>query len=195
MRNLDFFYMIGSTYTYLTVIRIDNIAKDAGVVVNWRPFNVREIMVEQKNIPFVGKPVKMRYMWRDLERRANRHGIPFGTIPPYPVDRDTLAGRIAVVAKSQDWCPQFTKEIYRAWFLEHRVPGEIENMKTILKHLDKDPGEIIELANSKATRASYADETDVARQMGIFGSPTFVINDEIFWGDDRLEEALDWLRD
>jgi 2-hydroxychromene-2-carboxylate isomerase len=78
---IDFFFY-GSTYTYLTVMRIDDIAARAGVRVRWRPFNVRQIMTEQNNIPFRGKPVKMRYMWRDIERRAERHGIRFVKEPP-----------------------------------------------------------------------------------------------------------------
>ena len=73
---LDFFFFYGSTYTYLTVMRIEQVAARADVEVRWRPFNVREIMIEQNNIPFRGKPVKMRYMWRDIERRAARYGIP-----------------------------------------------------------------------------------------------------------------------
>jgi 2-hydroxychromene-2-carboxylate isomerase len=73
---LDFFFFYGSTYTYLTVMRIERAAAEAGVEVRWRPFNVREIMLEQDNIPFRDKAVKMRYMWRDVERRARGYGSP-----------------------------------------------------------------------------------------------------------------------
>ncbi len=91
---LDFFFFYGSTYTYLTVIRIEPAAARVGVEVRWRPFNVREIMVEQNNIPFRGKPVKMRHMWRDIQRRAARYGIPFSSVPTYPVDPENLANRV-----------------------------------------------------------------------------------------------------
>ncbi len=97
-RELDFFFYIGSTYTYLSVNRVEEIAARAGLSLRWRPFNVRAIMIEQNNRPFIGKPVKLRYMWRDLERRANRYGIPFKSPPDYPVDPEGLANRVALIA-------------------------------------------------------------------------------------------------
>ena len=189
---LDLFFFYGSTYTYLTVMRVEETAAQAGVEVRWRPFNVREIMVEQDNIPFRDKPVKMRYMWRDIERRAARHGIPFEGIPTYPVDPDLLANRVGVVAAEEGWCPEYTRETYRAWFLEDKPPGEPEGLAAVLRSLGKDPDDVILRAESQETRERFASETEVARSMGIFGSPTFVTGGEIFWGDDRLEDALEW---
>ena len=98
-RRLDFFLSLVSTYTYLSVNRADELAAREGVELNWRPFNVRALMIEQNNRPFVGKPLKLKYMWRDLERRAARHGIPFKAIPPYPVDPDLLNNRVASLAR------------------------------------------------------------------------------------------------
>ena len=65
-------------------------------------------------------------------------------------------------------------------------------VKQILPELAKDPAAVLDLANGSAVRAKYDAETETARSLGIFGSPTFVIGSEIFWGDDRLEDALDW---
>lgn len=189
---LDLFFFYGSTYTYLTVMRIEKVAADAGVEVRWRPFNVREIMLEQNNIPFRDKPVKMSYMWRDVERRARRYGIPFNGIPTYPVDPESLANRVGVIAAIEGWCPEYTKATYRAWFLEDKPPGEPEHLRSILSSLGKDPEIIIPRADSQEIREAYASETDTARKMGIFGSPTFAAGDEIFWGDDRFEDALEW---
>ena len=59
-------------------------------------------MLEQNNIPFRGKPVKMRYMWRDIERRAARYAIPFNSIPTYPVDLEYLANRVGVLSAIED---------------------------------------------------------------------------------------------
>jgi 2-hydroxychromene-2-carboxylate isomerase len=191
---LDFFLFYGSTYTYLSVMRIEQVAAEAGLNVRWRPFNVREIMIEQNNIPFRGKPVKMRYMWRDIERRAARYGIPFSGVPPYPVDPEFLANRVGVVAAIEGWCPEYTKATYRAWFLEDKPPGDPKHLSSILRALEKDPEAEISLADSREVRDQYDSETSVAREMGIFGSPTFAIGDEIFWGDDRLEDALEWAK-
>ncbi len=195
-RQLDFFFFLGSTYTYLSVQRIEAAAAAREVDVRWRPFSVRTLMQEQNNSPFAGKPVKLRYMWRDLERRAARHGLPFGLqlpgIPPYPVDTQQLANRVATLAAREGWCPAFVKACYDDWFLRHQVPGEPAQLQGALARLGRDAEAVIAQADSDATRAAYAAETDSARAAGIFGSPTFRVGDEIFWGDDRLEDALDW---
>ena len=189
---LDFFFFYGSTYTYLTVMRIEEEAARAGVEVRWRPFNAREIMIEQDNIPFRDKPVKRNYMWRDVQRRAVRHGIPFDRVPTYPVDPDLLANRVGVVAAAEGWCPEYTRATYQAWFLEDKPPGDPAHLGPLLTGLGKDPDAVLSRADSPEIRAEYDRETDLARKMGIFGSPTFAVGDEIFWGDDRLEEALEW---
>lgn len=191
-KQLNFFFYYGSTYTYLTVMRIEEAAARAGVEVRWRPFNVRQIMVEQNNIPFRGKPVKMQYMWRDIERRAARYGIPFNRIPTYPVDPEYLANRVGVVSAIEGWCPDYTKATYRAWFLEDKPLGEAKNLIPTLQRLGKDPNAVISRANSQEIRDKYEMETALAREMNIFGSPTFATDGEIFWGDDRLEDALEW---
>jgi 2-hydroxychromene-2-carboxylate isomerase len=191
-KQIDFFFFYGSTYTYLTVMRIEGAAARFGIEVRWRPFNVRQIMLEQDNIPFRSKPVKMSYMWRDIERRAARHAIPFNRIPTYPVDPEYLANRVGVLSAIEGWCPAYTKATYQAWFLEDAPLGEPENLIPTLQRLGKDPDTVVSRANSQEIRDKYESETNLAREMGIFGSPTFATGKEIFWGDDRLEDALEW---
>lgn len=195
MRNtLDFFFFIGSTYTYLTVNRIEALAEREGVAFRWRPFNVRALMIEQNNRPFVGKPVKLKYMWRDVERRAGNYGVPFRAIPPYPVDMDDLANRVGIVAAGQGWCPEYTRAVYRSWFLDGIDPGDLDGLTRVLSGLGRDPDSVLAEANAQGARERYIAETDSARKLGIFGSPTFVYGEEIFWGDDRLEDAVRWAK-
>ena len=129
-----------------------------------------------------------------MERRAHQHRIPFNGVPPYPVDADGLAHRVGTVASVEDWCPEYSKALYHQWFIEHQGPGETEQMRLLLSSLGRDADAVIARANSEEMRARLASETDVARGLGIFGSPTFAIDGEIFWGDDRLETALEWCR-
>lgn len=189
---IDFFFMFGSTYTYLTIMRIEKVAAKAGIALKWRPFNVREIMVEMDNVPFRTKPVKLRYMWRDIERRAGRYGLPFDAPPSYPIEGAELVNRVGLVAVDQGWCPEFGKAAYRAWFMDDEPLGDPKRLGKILLELNKDPEEVLTLANSERFHTKFDDETDVARKLGIFGSPTFVVDQEIFWGDDRLEDAIAW---
>lgn len=191
-RQLDFFFFLGSTYSYLAVSRAEEVAARHGIGLRWRPFSVRSIMVEQNNRPFVGKPVKFAYMWRDIARRAARHGIPFKAVPIYPIDADELANRVATLASLEGWCAPFAKAAYAQWFLENNDPGAPENLNAVLGRLGRDPAEVIAQADSDRIRDQYAAVTEEARTKGIFGSPTFACGSEIFWGDDRLEDAIDW---
>lgn len=191
-RQLDFFLFLGSTYTYLAVNRAEALATRANIVLRWRPFSVRSIMIEQNNRPFVGKPIKLAYMWRDLERRARRHGVPFSSAPIYPIDDDELANRAATLAALEGWCAEFARAAYSKWFAENKDPGKVEYLTEVLESLGRDAGEVIQRANSTGIRDQYARETEAARSLGIFGSPTFVHGSEVFWGDDRLEDAIDW---
>jgi len=190
--SLDFFFSFGSTYTYLTVMRIEAVAGAADVTVRWRPFSVRTIMREQNNIPFRDKPIKTRYMWRDIQRRATRHGIAFAGPPHYPNEADPIVNQLGIIAADEGWCPAFAKAIYRYWFLDNKDPGDQDNLRSILLDLGKDAALLLQRAASNDLQQRYAAQTDVARQAGIFGSPTFMAGDEMFWGDDRLEEALEW---
>lgn len=189
---LEFFFFIGSTYSHLSVHRAEALAREAGVVLVWRPFSVRTLMREQNNIPFAGKPAKTAYMWRDLERRARRFGVPFDGIAPYPIDADERANRVATLAAMQGWCPDFTRAAYRAWFLDKQDPGRPEVLARILAGLGRDAAAAIEAADGDAVRADYARQTDRARALGLFGSPSFVHGSEVFWGDDRLDDAIAW---
>jgi 2-hydroxychromene-2-carboxylate isomerase len=189
--HLDFFYFIGSTYTYLTVMRIEEVAHRHGVEIKWRPFNGRAVMTEH---PFFGKPVKSAYMWRDVERRASRLGVAWNGVPPYPIERPNLPNRVAVLAAEQGWVSEYTRAAYKAWFLQHANLEDENVLSDIVERLQQDPARVLAQANSEEIRQKFADESDIARELGIFGSPTFACGKEIFWGDDRLEEALDWAK-
>ena len=187
---LDFFFFPGSTYTYLTANRIEHVAQDAGVPLRWRPFSVRAIMREMNNTPFPEGSPKTRYMWRDIERRAARYGIPFMRPSCYPVDPDQQALRVALVAADEGWCPSFLKESYRAWFLDDKAPGVDVNTAEVIRAVGRNPEEVIARADTSEMHDAVLRETQAARELGIFGSPTFVVDREIFWGDDRLEDAI-----
>jgi 2-hydroxychromene-2-carboxylate isomerase len=191
-RQLEFYFFIGSTYSYLSVSRADARAAQAGIELLWQPFSVRTLMREQNNVPFATKPAKMKYMWRDIERRARRFGVPFDGVPPYPVDAGELANHVATLATREGWCKAFAQAAYRTWFLERRDPGEPEALRDVLRGLGRDADACIAAANDDATKQAYVAATARARQLGVFGSPTFVVGDEIFWGDDRLDDAVEW---
>jgi 2-hydroxychromene-2-carboxylate isomerase len=188
---LDFFFFFGSTHSYLSVMRIEEMASRRGISVNWRPFSVRALMREQGNT-FHKISARTAYMWRDIERRAAEHGLAFVSPPIWPTDPDQLANRVGVVAASEGWCPAYAKASFHSWYLDGKGLGDLAALSDVLRGLGKAPEDVIARANSEAVRARYDSETNVARKLGIFGVPTFAVGHEIFWGDDRLEQALAW---
>ena len=189
---IDFWFSIGSTYTYLTVMRLRSVQSGGRIRFNWCPFNVRDIMVEQNNRPFVGKPIKTAYMWRDIERRAGMYGIPIRVPAPYPLPELEFANRVATLAAEEGWCAEYTVATYRRWFQAGLEPGRDPNLSDSLREAGQDPQRVIAAARSEAIGNRLQAATDRARALGVFGAPTFAVGNEMFWGDDRLDDALAW---
>jgi 2-hydroxychromene-2-carboxylate isomerase len=193
-RPLDFWFSIGSTYTYLSVMRLPSLAAAAGVSVRWRPFSVRRIMREMDNRFLAGKPEKYAYMWRDIARRAAAFGLQANVPVPHPIAEFDLANRVAVLGMREGWGEQYVQGTFRRWFQDRSEPGQAPNLKDTLAELGLDPTQVIEQASDQSIGVAYDTATDEARALGIFGSPNFVVEGELFWGDDRLEDALNWHR-
>jgi 2-hydroxychromene-2-carboxylate isomerase len=189
---IDFWFSIGSTYTFLSVMRASRLADQSGVALNWRPFSVRALMIEQNNIPFRDKPLKAAYMWRDIERRAAKYGLEAAIPAPYPLTQWDLANKIAVLAAREGWCEAYVTETYRRWFQQGQEPALQPNLDQTLRAAGQDPDRILVEAGSDEIAAAYQSATDEARSLGLFGAPSFVVGGEVFWGDDRLEDAIAW---
>lgn len=193
-RHIDFWFTMGSTYSYLSVMRLDAVERASGVRFNWRPFHLLTILQEMNHVPFANKPAKCTYMWRDIQRRAAMYGIPVSVPVPYPAKQSIVANLIAIVGMRQGWGTAFVRTAYRRWFQLAQETGSEPNVSESLHEIGQDPQQILALANEPEVNASLTNETDIARDLGIFGSPTFAIGREIFWGDDRLDDAISWLK-
>lgn len=192
--SIDFWFSVGSTYTYLSVMRLDKVAKSNGVTFNWHPFNVRTIMAEVGNRPFSGKPVKMQYMWRDIERRAQKYCLKPRIPAPYPLPELDRANLVAAVGYKEGWCSDYVKATYRRWFEEGLEPGTSDQLQQVLQEVGQLPERVVEAAEMEEVKTILDDNTSRARELGIFGSPCFVVGSELFWGDDRLEDAVAWMK-
>jgi len=193
MEPIDLWFSIGSLYTYLTASRVGRVEQETGIRFRWRPFSVRTIMLEMDNVP-VKQPIKLAYAWRDVERRAAMYGVPFRTRPPYPLKNSDLANRIATVAANEGWCADYVRVCYRGWFQDGHEAGSEPNISPTLHEIGQDAARVLPLAQSEDTGRALAAATDEARRLGIFGVPTFATRGEIFWGDDRLDDAIRWHR-
>ena len=193
MSSIDFYFSIGSTYTYLSVTRILNVEKQHQVKFNWKPFSVRAIMKEMNNIPFPkDKMNKVNYMWRDIERRAEGYGFFAKTPVPYPLSEFDLANKLAILGLKEGWGVDYVRLTYKRWFQEGKEPATEPNISEICNELNIDKGQVISKANAEDIEKEYLANTESARNNKVFGSPSFIVNGEIFWGDDRMEDAITW---
>ena len=193
MQNIDFYFSIGSTYTYLSVTRIIDVEKKHQVRFNWLPFSVRSIMKEMNNIPFPKEKInKVNYMWRDIERRAEGYGFFAKTPVPYPLTEFDLANKLAILGLKEGWGVDYIRLTYKRWFQEGKEPATEPNISEIFKELKIDKEKAIKDANSSEIDKQYLKNTESARENKVFGSPSFIVNSEIFWGDDRMEDAIKW---
>lgn len=190
---VEFWFEFGSTYSYPAAMRIERLAREHGVAVLWRAFLLGPIFREQgwNDSPFNVYPAKGRYMWRDLERICSRLRIPFQRPSQFPRS-GLLAARVACRFPEAAWLPEFVRSMFRANFVYDRDIAAPDVVESCLASLCENPGVVLEEAQTPESKAFLRDQTEAATLRGIFGAPSFVVGDELFWGNDRLEEALSW---
>jgi 2-hydroxychromene-2-carboxylate isomerase len=193
MAALDFWYDLASTYSYLAATRIQPLAQSANVPVRFRPFLLGPIFKAQgwTTSPFNLYEAKGRHMWRDLERECGRLGLPFKRPEPFP-QNSLLGARLALVGLEQGWCEDFTLAVFRAEFGEGR-PIDEATLRDVLTKLNVDATVALSAAQSEGVKNGLRVQTEEAQRLGLFGAPTFITADgELFWGNDRLEQAIAW---
>jgi len=191
---LEVWFEFASTYSYVAVQRVEAVAARAGVTLAWRPFLLGPIFQKQgwNDSPFNIYPVKGAYMWRDVERLCAKHEIPFRKPSQFPRN-GLLAARAALASESEPWLGSFVRLVYLGNFAED---ADIADPARVTDWLVRagcaDPAAALARAGSDETKQRLRARTDEAIARGIFGAPTFVRNGELFWGNDRLEDALAW---
>jgi 2-hydroxychromene-2-carboxylate isomerase len=197
MPAVEFWLEFASTYSYPAAMRIASLACEAEVTVRWRPFALGPIFKQQGlplDSPFNWQPAKARYMWHDVERLCTGLGLPFRKPDPFP-QPSLLAARIALIGLPQGWGEDFACAVYRAEFGGGRQIGDAAVLAEILSGLDLDAAAILARAQGDEIKAELRGVTEQAQRLGIFGAPSFVTEDgELFWGNDRLEQALAWAK-
>ena len=196
MQEINFWFSIGSTYTYLTVKRLRTKINDLNLKINFYPFSVRTVMKDMDNIPFPpSKKPKVDHMWRDIQRRSILYNIEVPKVPvPYPINNLDLANCVALVGVNEGWILEYLEQAYNLWFIDHIEAGSEGNLNNSFNKINLNAEKIIATANSSKILQQYNQNTHTAKDKLVFGSPTFIVGSELFWGDDRLEDAIEWAR-
>jgi 2-hydroxychromene-2-carboxylate isomerase len=193
MTNVEFWFEFASTYSYPAAMRIEALAVERGIPVSWRAFLLGPIFSAQgwNDSPFNLYPVKGRYMWRDLARICEAHAIPFRRPTQFPRN-GLLAARVACWFADEPWLPAFVRAVYRANFAEDRDISAPETIARCLAEAGQDATAALERAQSPESKTRLRARSEEAVRRELFGAPSFVVGSELFWGHDRLEDALRW---
>ncbi|MBI1238357.1 MAG: 2-hydroxychromene-2-carboxylate isomerase [Alphaproteobacteria bacterium] len=190
---IEFWFDFASTYSYPAAFAVEDAAAKRGVGVAWRSFLLGPIFAAQgwMDSPFNIYPAKGAYMWRDMERICAAQGLPLKRPSQFPRVA-ILACRVASRFKDEPWAGAFVKGIYHANFAEDRDIASPDVVGDILGRVGVDADAAIAAATAQDSKDAFRAQVDHAVARGLIGAPSFVVGDEIFWGGDRLTQALDW---
>ena len=190
---LEFWFEFGSNYSYLALMRIEALAQRSGVALRWRPFLLGPIFrhLGWSTSPFVLQEAKGRYMWRDMEREARKYALPW--VRPSVFPRVALLPmRVATLGAGEPWMGEFCRRVMRQNWVDDRDIDTPENVLRALDGLVDDPQAVLVAALLDDNKLRLRASTEEAQARGIFGAPTMFVGDEMFWGNDRLEDAIAW---
>lgn len=191
--SIQFWFEFASTYSYPTALRIEKLCLENNISLEWKPFLLGPIFQKQgwQDSPFNLYPTKGKYMWRDLERLCAHEGFAFQKPSQFPRN-GLLAARIACAGQGEIWLPEFVRKVYDANFAKDQDVSSPAVLEKILQDLKIDAAQILQSALSDENKKKLRLQSEEAFRMGIFGAPSFITKGELFWGNDRLEDAISW---
>jgi len=189
---LHFWFEFASTYSYPAAMRIESEARKRGVHVEWRPFLLGPIFNDQglQDSPFNIYEAKGAYMWRDMERICGLLDLPFSRPDPFP--QNGLLGARVATALPDVQRPAFVRALYMAEFGRGEQISDPAVVRAAVQEAGAAPDITLAAAQSAPVKEKLREATEQARAFGIFGAPSCTVRGELFWGNDRLEDALDW---
>ena len=193
MASADFWYEFASTYSYPAAMRVASLADARGVNLAWRPFLLAPVFAAQgwRDSPFNIYPAKGRYMWRDMQRICDAMNLPLARPDPFP-QSSLLAARVALTLEG-DKRTNFSRKVYAAEFGQGLMISDRTVISGLVAEIGVEPAVALERAESDANKALLRAESARAAEIGVIGAPCLVTDDgEVFWGNDRLEQGLDW---
>jgi 2-hydroxychromene-2-carboxylate isomerase len=194
--HIEFWFEFGSSYSYLSVMRIEEAAARNGVCIAWKPFLLGPILraLGMETSPFVLHKQKGTYVWRDMDRQCKKYGLRWNQPNTFP-RLAVLPMRVALLGAEQPWMGAFCRRVMELNFVLDRDINQPEPVAAILTDLNLPASDILAQAQAEPAKTRLRQQTEEAEARGIFGAPTFFVGTEMFWGNDRLDDALHWAAD
>jgi 2-hydroxychromene-2-carboxylate isomerase len=195
-RPIDYYFSLVSPWAYIGHAPFMAIAAEHDLQINYKPVFLGRVFAETGGLPLAQRhPVRQRYRMVELQRWRERRGLSFVLQPKHWPFDVTLADRfvIAVQATHRDPDP-FLRRAYAAVWEEERNLADPQVIAAIAASVGYDPAPLMQLAQGTTTEAIYALNLENAVSGEVFGSPAYVLDGEVFWGQDRLDLLADALR-
>jgi 2-hydroxychromene-2-carboxylate isomerase len=188
---IEFWFEFGSNYSYLSVMRIEDAAQRHGVRVAWKPFLLGPIFraLGMPTSPFLLQKEKGAYVWQDMVRQCRKYGLRWTQPSTFPRS-SVLPSRVALVGAEQPWIGAFCRRVMELNFALDEDINSAERLAPILRELALPAADILNEAQAEPVKTRLREQTEQAQRRGIFGAPTFFVGTEMFWGNDRLDDAL-----
>ena len=187
-QQVDFFFDFVSPYTYLAQTQLPALKTRTGATFRLRPMHLLNLMKRVGNSPTtVLCANKMKYAGADIGRWVSRYGVPFEFNPHVFAADQSLALRGALVAQDQGVEEAYNRAVFSAFWAEGVDVNDRARLAEALKAGGLDGNALLETADATRYGERLAENTETAAQRGVFGSPTFIVGDDVFFGNDRLE--------
>ena len=188
-KTVDYFFTPGSPWTHLGHERFVAIARKAGAHVNVKPVDYGRIFPVSGGLPLAQRPKQRQaYRMMELKRWRDFLAIPINPVPKYfPVPVEAAARLIIAADKKDLNALALTGFIGKAIWEEERDISDADTLKAIAAEHGRNAKLLWDAAQGEETRATYDAYTQEAIDRQVFGAPTYVYRDELFWGQDRLE--------
>ncbi len=185
---IEFFFDLVSPYSYLASEKIEELAKQNNRELIWKPFLLGGLFKALDAPPAPGLlPYKKPYLFKDLDRLARFHRIPFNTPSEFP--RLTVKPLRALLSLPKEDLPEAVHQLYRAYWVEDRDISDASVLADLLG------AEAVEKTGDPEIKQSLIQATDEAVSRGLFGAPTFLVGQEMFFGHDRMDLLEAFLQD
>ena len=188
-KTFDYYFDFGSLATYLAHTQMDKIKAETGASPVYLPMLLGAVFKATGNASPASVPAKGKYIFVDFKRFADSYGIPLETNPFFPIITTTLMRMVAgLQMRSDARMHEFMDTIFKAIWVDALNLNAPEVVEQVLREAHFDPVELLQLANEQATKDRLKDITTQAVDRGVFGAPTFFVGEDMFWGQDRIEQ-------
>lgn len=185
-KQVEFFFDIGSSYSYIAYKALPAIAAAHGAQIVWKPMLLGGVFKASGNHSPAEVPAKGKWMNQDLQRWAARYGATFTLNPNFPINTLTLMrGAVGMQMRGPDF-PKYLETMFHAMWAEPRNLGDPQELAAVLGQAGFDVDAFQALVSDPAVKEQLKKNTEEAVARGVFGAPTFFVGEDMFWGQDRL---------